>query len=52
MVEVEHVFAHVSWLREHVHKNWFGQSALVCECLQSICNEGFMPVQRILKPCA
>ena len=53
-VEVEHVFAHVSWLREHIHKNWFGQSAFVYERCPSVCDDdiNLLPVQRILNPCA
>lgn len=47
-----HIFACVEWMKAHIHSNWFGQSAIVYENTLNSLALRFLPVQRIMYPCA
>ena len=46
------LFACVKWKRLHTHFDWFGSSAIVCECIDEFESTNFMPIQRIAQRCA
>ena len=50
---LEHILAYVKWAKDHSHRYWFGQSALVFSndfYPDSACS--FIPIQRIYSICA
>ena len=49
--EEKHIFAHVNWLKQHVHSEWYGKAA-VCENVHDDATFCYVPIQRILSPCA
>lgn len=47
-----HIFACVKWKSLHIHHDWYGVSATICESIPEYCSTNFMPVQRIACRCA
>ena len=48
-----HVFAHNSWFKKHVHHDWYGCSAIICETdTEDECCLNYIPLQRLEAPYA
>ena len=52
-IKATHIFAHISWFKEHRYHDWYGCSAIICEAnTEDECCFNFIPLHRLQAPCA